>query len=169
MTDKNLIGVRTYNISNKLGIPQTTILTIINSYISVLKEEIMHGKEVRIFGLSSIVPSKEYTGYISTTAYHAKMVARDTTFSYYTCLNVIKLYIQSIKDDLYNGINADVRGIVSLAVVDNENAPDSIYSNISVTIKDGLEKRGVTDFTVRAHTSMCLKYKIKSGSAKLVS
>lgn len=169
MTDKNLIGVRTYKISNQLGIPQTTILAIINSYISVLKEEIMEGKEVRIFGLSNLVPSIEYRGCISTTALHAKKVATDTTFSYYTCLSVIKGYLDSIRDDLCNGINADVRGIVSLSVVRNENAPDSIYSNISVTIKEGLEQRGITDFTVRAHTSMCLKYKIKSESMNHVS
>jgi hypothetical protein len=166
MTNKNLIGVRTYAIAQELGIPQTTILNIINNYIAVLREEIIQGREIRVLGLVSIIPDREYNGYISTTAHHAKEVSGRTASSYYTCLNVIELYIKSIKTDILNGVSADIRGVCSFTVVKNENAPNSIYSNISVTIKRDIEKFSQDVFSIRTHTSKLLKFEAKNASGE---
>lgn len=155
--DKKLLAQRTYTISEQLNIHQTSVNRIINTYSEVLKDEIYQGKEVCIFGLASIVPSQEYTGYISTLAYHAKKTAKRCGTSYYTCLSVLNRYLNNVRESILNGENANIRGVVTFAVVRDTDGSYNIHSSVSSSIRKDLDFKSSGAFTVRVHTAKLLK------------
>lgn len=155
--DKKLLAQRTYTISEQLNIHQTSVNKIINTYAEVLKEEIYQGKEVCIFGLASIVPTQEYTGYVSTLAYHAKKTANKCGSSYYTCLMVLNEYLDNVRESILNGENANIRGVVTFAVVKDTNGSYNIHSSVSSSVRRDLDFKSSGAFNVRVHTAKLLK------------
>ena len=155
--DKKLLAQRTYSIADSLNINQITVNKIINTYSEVLKEEVYDGKEVNIYGLATIVPSNNYTGFVSTLALHAKRTSEKCSISYYTCLTVLNEYLDDVRKSILNGENANIRGVVTFAIVVDTDGSYNIHASVSSSIRKDLIFKSSGDFTVRVHTSKLLK------------
>ena len=171
MISKKLLAQRTYVIADSLKINQTVVNKVINTYSEVLKNEVFSGKSVNIFGLARIEASTDTSKYVSTLAYHAKMVAERCSTSYYTCLSILNKYLEDVRESVLNGENANIIGVVTFTPVVDLDGSYNLHANVSSSIKKDLELKSSGDFSVRVHTSKLLKsqslrkYKMEGGVA----
>lgn len=155
--DKNILPMRVLVIANRYSISKVSVGSIINSYISILRDELLGGREIRVLGLFSIVPNVIVDNRISTTACIAQKVSDDTGISYTTCFHVIKSYLEALKDELSQGISVDVRSIVTLHPIFEEGTLTCIHASVSSSIRRDLAIQNGAVTSVRVHTSKLLK------------
>lgn len=160
MVNKRSFGARVYEIADDNGLEQTTVNRIINSYISLCRYDLLHGIEVRFFGLVTLVPDNKSSDFIATLAWYAKEVSKQVGYPYHTVLNVIKQYLGTSKRDLLEGKSIDIRSIVSLHPLYKDNELVKVHASISTSIKEDLQKLNGDVTSARAHTCKLLKYDI---------
>lgn len=160
MINKRSFGARVYEIAEDNGLEQTAVNRIINSYISLCRQDLLSGIEVRFFGLVTLVPDKKSSDYIATLAWYAKQVSEQVGYPYFTVLNVIKQYLSTSKRDLLEGKSVDIRSIVSLHPLYKNNELVKVYASISTSIKEDLLEINGDVTSARAHTCKLLKYDI---------
>lgn len=160
MIYKRSFGTRVFIIAKEYGVEQTVVSKIINSYISVCRDSLLRGTELRILGLVNVVPDYKSSDYIPTTAYFCKLVSTKLGTPYYTTYGIVSCYLESLKIDLFNGNPVDIRGIVSLHPLERDGNLCKIRSLISVSIKSDLEKLNGCVTSARAHTCKLLKYNL---------
>lgn len=162
MVRKTSLGRRVYCIAGDNNVEQTSVSRIINSYISICREDLLNGHVINFFGLVSVIPNYVTSEYTATMAWYAKKVSEKLSMPYHTCFEVIKNYIKSLTDDLMSGKPIDIRGIVSLHPVTENGVLCKIHASISTSIKeDLLVKNGVVT-SARAHTCKLLKHNVYS-------
>ncbi len=168
MLNKTVFGNRVYDIAYNLNIPRTEVNTIINTYISICREDLLNGHIINFVGLVSVVPDRIVTNYIGTTAWYAKCVSNMLDLPYNTVYTVISGYIQDLEDDLLSGKAVDIRRIVTLHPLCNEdNILSSVHAAISVSIKKELQVRSTGVSSVRAHTCKLRKKYLKFSSIEV--
>ena len=154
--EKKTLVEKIYLFANRYSITLSAVKKILSSYVSVLEYEINKGMEVRVYGLFAIVPSVKSTEFISTLAYHSKQVSDITGITYTTCFTVLHGMINVMKEDLLAGVGTEIRGVVSMKLVDYKGVT-RVNSRLSEHIKD------ISPCDVRVHTSKQLQLYVRGG------
>lgn len=161
---KRSFSTRVWIIADKYSIEQTQVHKIISSYISFCRELVLTGNEVTFYNLVTLTPDYIESDYRTTLAYQCKKVSELCFVSYHTVYSIIKEYLSFLKDDLLDGNSVDLRGIVTLHPLCQNNVVIKVHSSISVSIKRDLISRNGDVSYVRAHTHKLLKHNIKLSS-----
>ena len=160
MIRKTSLGRRVYCLADDNNIEQTLVSKIINSYISICRQDLLEGHVINFLGLVSMIPDYITSNYTATMAWYAKKVSENLSIPYHTCLLVIKGYTQSMIDDLMSGKPIDIRSIVSLHPVTEDGVLCKVHASISTSIKEDLTIKNGVVTSVRAHTCKLLKHNV---------
>lgn len=161
--EKNLLGIRYYNLSSQFGVDKAKVSRIIRTYISINRAELLSGRIIRFLGLVYIEPDTITSYSISTLALQCKKVADELSLPYQTCLAVVKEYLGYLRSELSCGAVVDIRSIASLHPYYDNGVYKGVQSSISVSIKRDLNELNGVVTSVRVHTCKLLKQSISIG------
>lgn len=157
------ISERVQILADRFEITQVVVHKVINAYLLYCKNELAHGKQVEYFGLVTLVPDVVKDTFISTLAFDCTIIADAMKLPQYTVYTIINEYLASMREDVLNGRDAEIRGLVVLRPIFDEetNKVIRVHANASTTLKQYLEKNSTEVTSVRAHTHKFLKNDIK--------
>lgn len=162
MQKKLPLSCRVYRIAERYNVEQTKTHLIINSYIDYCKETLLNGHVIDFLGLVSVIPDKCSDRVRVTTAYECKTISDSIGLPWYTVFSIVDEYLDSLKEDLLNGIDIEIRGLLNMHPIRNEDGEiTGIHSAISSQIRDRIRAGGTYVDSVRVHTHKLLKYNLK--------
>lgn len=161
---KRSFGTRVYIIADKYGIEQVQVHEIISSYIAMCRELLFKGYTVSFFNLVSLVPDYQVSDYSMTLAYQCKLLSQRLNRGYHTVFAIIKEYLDFLREDLLDGNDVTIRGLVTLHPIISNDKVVKVHSAISVSIKRDLFTENGQVTSVRAHTYKLLRYSIRLNS-----
>ena len=162
MMQKQPLFCRVYTIAYRFNLTQVTVHTIINSYIDYCKRRLYSGKEVQIFGLITIIPDVLVDNYKTTLAYDCYELSKEIGIPSNTVYCIVKEYINSMEQQILEGINVEMRGLVSFHPMYKDGELSVVHSAISTTVREDIQKLNTPIHSVRVHTHKILKYKMKN-------
>lgn len=157
MDDRTRIGIQVWVIADKYNIPQATVHTIINSYLSYCKELLIKGERVDFYGLVSIVPDKLSTNYSTTLAYNCSIIADRLGLPNYTVYRIMQAYIEDAVENIQNGVTVEMRGLVVCRPIFENRKVTKVHSNISQSLKTILDSVDTDVKSFRVHTYKVLR------------
>ena len=166
---KMSLNTRVYILASKYGIEQTKVHMIITGYIDYCKEMLYQGYRVDILGLASLIPKELKEDCMTTLAYECKHLANKLKLPSHTVYVIVQEYINSLIDDVLNGVPIEVRGLFSVVPINDGQQVTKVHSVISSQIKEHLKERDTKVTSIRIHTHKLLKYKVSSSDRLLVS
>lgn len=152
LNEKNSFVIQVYQVAEDLNIPRTVVSNILYEFIAYIKVELCQSKEVRLLGLANILPDNKQS-YVSTVAYQSMKVSNKIGISYFTCLQVVKYYLEYLRKELSSGICIDIRSLFSIHPIYENGEVVSYHSSLSDSVK-----RDVPN--LRVHTCRLLKGKL---------
>lgn len=166
MEDRTRIGIQVWLVADKYNIPQTTVHSIINSYLGYCKDLLIAGERVDFFGLVSIVPDVQTSRYAPTLAYNSKVVGDRIGVPSYTVLRVMEAYIADAIEYIKQGTTVEIRGLVVCKPIYEDGVVSKVHSNISQSLKNILDGSKVS--SLRVHTYKCLRDLVSSVKEAIV-
>ena len=157
MDDRTRIGIQVWIIANKYNISQTTVHTIINSYLAYCKELLINGERVDFYGLVSIVPDTLSTNYSTTLAYNCSIIADRLGLPSYTVYRIMQAYIEDAIENIQNGVTVEMRGLVVCRPIYENRRVTKVHSNISQSLKNILASENTNVKSLRVHTYKVLR------------
>lgn len=157
MDDRTRIGIQVWIIADKYNISQTTVHTIINSYLSYCKELLVNGERVDFYGLVSIVPDTLSTNYSTTLAYNCSIIADRLGLPSYTVYRIMQAYIEDAIENIQNGVTVEMRGLVVCKPIYENRRVTKVHSNISQSLKNILASENTNVKSLRVHTYKVLR------------
>lgn len=157
MDDRTRIGIQVWIIADKYNISQTTVHTIINSYLSYCKELLVNGERVDFYGLVSIVPDTLSTNYNTTLAYNCSIIADRLGLPSYTVYRIMQAYIEDAIENIQNGVTVEMRGLVVCRPIYENRRVTKVHSNISQSLKNILASENTNVKSLRVHTYKVLR------------
>ena len=164
MKNKIYLGTRVYNIANQYDISSTIVHRIIKEYIEYSKNLLLHGERIDFLGLLYIEPDVKFKKYNTTLGYICKQVSNKLQLPSHTVYVIIKEYLLSLKEGLFEGKTAEIRGIVTIHPIVIDGKITKIHSAISLSIKKYLEdnKNNTIIHSARVHTYKNLREEISN-------
>lgn len=160
MDDRTRIGIQVWVIADKYNIPQTTVHTIINSYLSYCKDLLVQGERVDFFGLVSVVPNVINNNFSTTLAYNCEKIADMLALPQHTVYRIMEAYIEDAIESIQKGVTIEIRGIVVCKPIYENGKVSRIHSNISQSLKNILVNNDTNVTSLRVHTYKSLKDKL---------
>lgn len=160
MDDRTRIGIQVWVIADKYNIPQITVHTIINSYLSYCKDLLVQGERVDFFGLVSIVPNVINNNFSTTLAYNCEKIADMLALPQHTVYRIMEAYIEDAIESIQKGVTIEIRGIVVCKPIYENGKVTRIHSNISQSLKNILVSNDTNVTSLRVHTYKSLKDKL---------
>lgn len=160
MDDRTRIGIQVWIIADKYNIPQTTVHSIINNYLSYCKDLLVKGEKVDFFGLVSVVPNYISNSFSTTLAYNCKKVADMLAIPSHTVYRIMEAYINDAIENIQKGVTIEIRGIVVCKPIYEDGKVRKIHSNISQSLKNILVDTETNVTSLRVHTYKSLKDKL---------
>lgn len=157
MDDRTRIGIQVWIIADKYNISQTTVHTIINSYLTYCKELLVNGERVDFYGLVSIVPDTLSTNYSTTLAYNCSIIADRLGLPSYTVYRIMQTYIEDAIENIQNGVTVEMRGLVVCRPIYENRRVTKVHSNISQSLKNILASENTNVKSLRVHTYKVLR------------
>lgn len=157
MDDRTRIGIQVWIIADKYNISQTTVHTIINSYLAYCKELLINGERVDFYGLVSIVPDTLSTNYSTTLAYNCSIIADRLGLPSYTVYRIMQAYIEDAIENIQNGVTVEMRGLVVCKPIYENRRVTKVHSNISQSLKNILTSESTNVKSLRVHTYKVLR------------
>lgn len=157
MDDRTRIGIQVWIIADKYNISQTTVHTIINSYLAYCKELLINGERVDFYGLVSIVPDTLLTNYSTTLAYNCSIIADRLGLPSYTVYRIMQAYIEDAIENIQNGVTVEMRGLVVCRPIYENRRVTKVHSNISQSLKNILASESTNVKSLRVHTYKVLR------------
>ena len=157
MEDRTRIGIQVWIVADKYNIPQTTVHTIISSYLGYCKDLLVRGERVDFFGLVSIVPDVLTNRYASTLAYNSSVVGKQIGVPSHTVFRVMEAYIEDALENIKRGTTVEIRGLVVCKPIYEKGVVSKIHSNVSQSLKNILVGVNTPVSSVRVHTYKCLR------------
>lgn len=157
MDDRTRIGIQVWIIADKYNISQTTVHTIINSYLAYCKELLVNGERVDFYGLVSIVPDTLSTNYSTTLAYNCSIIADRLGLPSYTVYRIMQAYIEDAIENIQNGVTVEMRGLVVCRPIYENRRVTKVHSNISQSLKNILASESTNVKSLRVHTYKVLR------------
>lgn len=157
MDDRTRIGIQVWIIADKYNISQTTVHTIINSYLAYCKELLVNGERVDFYGLVSIVPDNLSTNYSTTLAYNCSIIADRLGLPSYTVYRIMQAYIEDAIENIQNGVTVEMRGLVVCRPIYENRKVTKVHSNISQSLKNILASENTNVKSLRVHTYKVLR------------
>ena len=158
----------TYAISQKYSIPFQTTDNIVAEYIKYNKRKLLNGYRIDIPGLFYILPDVIKGEYKTTFAYDCYEIAKKLNIQKITVLNIIKEYLQCLKQNLYNGDGIELRGLASMVPIFNEMGNVvNIQASISTTIKMEISEKNLSINSARIHTYKSFREEIKNNNREV--
>lgn len=157
MDDRTRIGIQVWIIADKYNISQTTVHTIINSYLTYCKELLVNGERVDFYGLVSIVPDTLSTNYSTTLAYNCSIIADRLGLPSYTVYRIMQAYIEDAIENIQNGVTVEMRGLVVCRPIYENRRVTKVHSNISQSLKNILASENTNVKSLRVHTYKVLR------------
>lgn len=157
MDDRTRIGIQVWIIADKYNISQTTVHTIINSYLAYCKELLINGERVDFYGLISIVPDTFSTNYSTTLAYNCSIIADRLGLPSYTVYRIMQAYIEDAIENIQNGVTVEMRGLVVCKPIYENRRVTKVHSNISQSLKNILASESTNVKSLRVHTYKVLR------------
>lgn len=151
------LGLRVYNIATQFNIEQTKVHSIINSYIEYCKESLASGRRVVLLGLVTIEPNEIFTKHQTTLAYECDILAKSIGLPSYTVYAIVKAYIDACIEDIMQGKDVVIRGLVALKTFKEPDGGMVVHSVISNCVRDYLIESKSRVASVRCHTHKVLK------------
>lgn len=161
MYRKQSIAARVYNIAEQQGIYQTTVHTIISSYIDYCKVLLLSGHKVDFFGIATIVPDVIVDDYNTTLSYDCSRLAEQLHLPYNTVFIIIREYLYSIMEDIFLGRNAEIRGIVTMKPIKEDGVICKVHASMSVSLKNLIDSSDCVISSARVHTYKLLRSNLK--------
>ena len=165
---KMALNTRVYILASKYGIEQTKVHAIITGYIDYCKEMLYQGYRVDILGLASLIPKELKEDCMTTLAYECKYLSNQLRLPSHTVYVIVQEYINSLIDDVLNGIPVEVRGLFSVVPINDGQQVTKVHSVISSQIKEHLKERDTDVTSIRIHTHKLLKYKVSNSDRVIV-
>lgn len=157
MDDRTRIGIQVWIIADKYNISQTTVHTIINSYLAYCKKLLINGERVDFYGLVSIVPDTLSTNYSTTLAYNCSIIADRLGLPSYTVYRIMQAYIEDAIENIQNGVTVEMRGLVVCRPIYENRRVTKVHSNISQSLKNILASESTNVKSLRVHTYKVLR------------
>lgn len=162
MEDRTRIGIQVWIVADKYQIPQTTVHTIISSYLGYCKDLLVRGERVDFFGLVSIVPDVLTSRYASTLARNAGVVGQRIGVPTHTVFRVMEAYIEDAIENIKKGTTVEIRGLVVCKPIYKNGVVSMVHSNVSQSLKNILVGVDTPVTSVRVHTYKCLRDAVSS-------
>lgn len=145
-------------VAEKLNIEKKLVGNIVRAYLQSCKDEICNGYTVSFVGLATIVPDIRVNDCRMTLAYRCKNIARSNSFSYYTVLQVVKEYLQTVEDDIFDAKPANIYGLLTLRPLSQGGIVTRVHSSLSHSLQDYLIENGNY---ARVYTNKSFKRRVK--------
>lgn len=160
MVDKELYGVRVYNVAKEFGITMTCVREIVDCFTSVCRETLKNGIVLRLGELATVRPSIVSSEYIPTLGYLSKCVANVKGLPYYTVYSVVYAYLSTVKEEILSGRSADIRKLISFHSISLDDGQFKVNCALSASVRNDL--RGCeTPMTARVSFSKSLRSRLK--------
>lgn len=163
MDNKICFALRVYNIAEKYDVNKVLVHEIISEYISFTKSTLLNGERIDFIGLLYIEPDITVKKYKSTLGYTCKLISDDLGLPTNTVYIIVKEYLLSLKEGLFQGKTAEIRGIVTIHPLMTDDKITNIHSAISTSIRRYINENDCVINSVRVHTYKSLKEEIKNG------
>lgn len=157
-TERTALLTRIYTVAERLNIDKKLTDNIIRAYLQSCKDEILRGYTVNFCGLALIVPDVQSNDCKMTLAFRCRNIARSNAFSYYTVLQVVKEYMKTIEEDIFQARSANIYGLVTLRPLKQNGVVTRVHSTLSHRLQDYLCENGNH---ARVHTNKSFKRRVK--------
>lgn len=138
MSERTALITRVYIIATNLNIEKTLVDTVIKAYLVFCKNELRCGHRVNFFDIATVVPDIEYVDYNTTFAYKCSCIAKEYSIPSITVITIIRGYLETVRDDIYNGKPANIFGIMTLTPLFEDGVITRIHSSISQSLQSDL-------------------------------
>lgn len=162
MEDRTRIAIQVYIVAEKYNVPQTTVHSIISSYLGYCKELLVRGERVDFFGLVSIVPDVLLNKYASTLAYNCAEIGRRVGVPTHTVFRIMEAYIDDAIESIKRGTTVEIRGLVVCKPIYENGVVSKIHSSVSQSLKNIFMGQDTSVTSVRVHTYKCLRDAVSS-------
>lgn len=162
MEDRTRIAIQVYIVAEKYNVPQTTVHSIISSYLGYCKELLVRGERVDFFGLVSIVPDVLLNKYASTLAYNCAEIGRRVGVPTHTVFRIMEAYIDDAIESIKRGTTVEIRGLVVCKPIYENGVVSKIHSSVSQSLKNIFTGQKTPVTSVRVHTYKCLRDAVAS-------
>lgn len=142
MSERTSLAARVWSVACKLNVSKTAIEDIIKSYLEFCKEELRSRHRVTFAGIASVVPDNEVFDYRETFAYKCMRVSVVVSQPVETVTQVIRGYIDTVREDIENGKSANIFGIMTITPYIHDGEISRIHSSISQTLQSDLMQFG---------------------------
>lgn len=158
MSERTALITRVYNVAEQLNIEKTLTDFIIKSYLDFCKKELICGHRVNFCGIALIVPDNEVFDYKTTFSYKCNQIAKINSLPHYTVQQVVMGYLNTIRDDIFNGKSANIYGMLTLTPLYQGGVVTRVHSSISQSLQEYLRGYGSH---ARACTDRVFKRRVK--------
>lgn len=162
MEDRTRIGIQVWTIADKYSIPQSTVHSVISSYLSYCKSLLVSGERIDFLGLVSVVPNYISNNFSTTIAYNCSRVADMLSLPSHTVYRIMDAYIEDAIESIQQGTTIEIRGIVVCTPIYVDGKVSKIHSSISQSLKNILIGSDTRVTSMRVHTYKSLKNKVRN-------
>lgn len=158
MAVRTALLTRVYGVANELNIERTLVDRVVKAYLNFCKNELRCGHRVNFLDIAQVVPDIEYVDYNTTFAYKCAMVAETYSVPYYTVVSIVRGYLDTVRDDIFNGRPANIYGIMTLTPLKENGVVTRVHSSISQSLQQDLMSFGNH---ARVYTNKRFKRRVK--------
>lgn len=162
MDDRTSIGNQVWDIADKYAIPQSTVHSVISSYLAYCKDLLVSGERVDFLGLVSVVPNYISSDFSTTLAYNCSKIASRLSLPSHTVYRIMDAYVEDAIASVQQGITVEIRGIVVCTPIYVDGKISKVHSSISQSLKNILVGSETKVTSLRVHTYKSLKQKVKN-------
>lgn len=165
MFDRVTTNEHIMRLVNQYNITQTAVGEIIDCYLRYCKDLLVTGNRVEFFGLATVIPDYEVSGYSTTLAYECDKIADVLHLPRHTVYAVVSSYIDNAVASVLSGSIVTLRGILTVKpIMDEFGEITRVHSNISNAMKLRLNEVDTKVTGFRVHTNKYLKKQIRESA-----
>lgn len=139
-----------YSLSKKVGVSQSCVKQVIDTYVDRLKNQLNEGKTIKFLNLCYLVNNNNgKPDYNETLAYTSNIIGQETRLGKHLVYRILHSYEEMIIEDLKKFYCCGVRGLVKFRYIEYErgiyklrvNKGSNLGSHIKVVTINSFKRR----------------------------
>ena len=138
-----------YSLSKVVGVPQTDVKRVIDSYVSRLKERLLRGETVKFLNICYLVNKSSKGYYHETLAYTSYEIGKELKLGKEVVFRILYSYSDMIVTDLRKFYSYGIRGLCKFRYVEyvtgvykvRVNKSSSLDSDIRVVTLNSFKRK----------------------------
>lgn len=159
---KEIHTVHIYTVADELNVARTTVQSVLDEFVSVVRGLIKEGYEIKFEDLASIKPVISDKKCLPTMGYICKQISDNIGVPYFTSYSIVCSYLNAVREEILNGRSVDIRKLVSFHVIFTEGDQYKVNCCLSSTVRKDLQELPVPN-KARVSFNSGLRHALKEG------